>query len=265
MPILHGTNRYQINFSTLEDQVGPNSEARLIDAFVDYLEVDKLDFIIKGQSLEGRSAYAVESLLKLYCYGYLNRTRSSRRLAKLCKVNLEVKWLLGDLRPCFQTIATFRKDNAKGLKKVFGQFTCFLRGQRLDGESVFSKDTVATDGTKISGQNSNKNNYTPKKIERHLNYIDKKAEQYLADLEASDALEDEEQVSEVYLDVASKLDELAQRQTKYEELSGQLEVAHEQGETQVSTTDPDARSFAQPRKAAVVGLSLIHISEPTRP
>jgi len=124
---------------------------------VDYLNLSKLGFKEKGKSKEGRLAFPVESLLKLYYYGYLNRVRSSRRLEREAKTNIEAIWLMKGLKPCYKTIADFRKINGRSLKKSFQQLNRFLKS-----EGLLSDFVVAADGSKFRGQNSKKNNYNEK-------------------------------------------------------------------------------------------------------
>jgi len=151
MAVLKGIDRGQINFSSLEGLVAANSEVRLIDAFIDCCDLESLKLKEKGNSKEGRSAFSNSDLLKLYLYAYLNRTRSSRRIERLCKLNIEVQWLLKGLKPCYVTIANFRKDNPKALVKLFKAFVQFLREADL-----LHEDTVGIDGCFFSGQNSKK-------------------------------------------------------------------------------------------------------------
>lgn len=118
-----------------------------------------------------RPPYHPKDMLKLYLYGYLNRVRSSRRLEQEATRNLEVIWLLKKLKPDFKTIADFRKDNKKALKKVFQDFT-----KLCDEWELFGKELVAIDGSKFRACNSKKNNYSSKKLARHLQYLDEKIE-----------------------------------------------------------------------------------------
>jgi transposase len=243
MPLLTKKNRDQIQFLSWETLIAADNPVRVIDAFVDYFDLSALGFKIKGKSQEGRPAYSSDVLLKLYIYGYLNRIRSSRQLAIACVRNVELFWLLHQSRPCYKTIADFRKNNGKALTGMFRQFNAFLKG-----EGLFESDTVAIDSVKIGAQNSKKNNYNEKKVKQHLSYLDQQGDQYLAELEA---LDNEEQTEEErILEVAQKLDQLSQRKKKYKSLEGELKEARAKGETQVSTTDPDARAL--PKKMNTV-------------
>lgn len=169
----------------MDESIAPDNVVRLIDAFVDKLELDKLGVALP-QATEGRPAFHPKVLLKLYLYGYMNRVRTSRRLERECCVNKEVCWLLGELQPNYHTIADFRKNNPVHLKNVFRLFTSLLSEQNL-----IEGRTVALDGSKFRAQNSKKNNYNAEKIERHQQYIDKKTEEYLNALQENDAREEE--------------------------------------------------------------------------
>lgn len=255
---LLGSNRNQLEFFCLENAIAADSPIRAIDLLVDVLPLSELGFAEKGKSREGRPAYSSKMMLKLYLYGYFNRVRSSRRLERECKTNLEAIWLMKGLRPCFRTIAGFRQENSDALVNSFKAFNRFLRGEEL-----FSKEEVATDGTKIRGQNSRKNNYNEKKINQHLKHIDKKVEQYLEELDQVDMSEQEEHHEEKQLELAKKLDHLTQRRQKYEALSQQIEAAHQKGETQISTTDPDVRSLPVKLTTTEVGYNVVATAEST--
>ena len=151
-------DRHQFQLQSLDLAVDKNSIVRVIDVFVDLLDLKEIGFIIKGQINNGAPAFHAADLLKLYYYGYLNRVRSSRRLQRETITNLEAIWSLKGCRPSYKTIADFRKNNPKALKKVFTIFNRFLLEQNL-----FDTETVAIDGSKFQGQNSTKNNYNEKK------------------------------------------------------------------------------------------------------
>ena len=248
MPIIIGKDRNQMSMFCLEQEIDKHAEVRLIDAFVDWLPLEEMNFQTKGKSMEGRPAYQTGDLLKLYIYGYLNRIRSSRQLEKHSRINMELQWLLKGLLPCHQTINTFRKNNGRSLRKVFRKFNSFLRG-----EGVFDEDTVAIDGSKFRAQNSKKNNYNEKKVKDHLKYIDKQTDRYLKDLEENDQAEISDSTEENRLLIAEKLADLSVRRKKYESLKKEIELAHKKGITQISTTDPDARAL--PKKMNIVEVS----------
>jgi transposase len=215
----------------------PVRTVRLIDAFVDILDIERLGFTIrhKEKSDPGAPEYHPADLLKIYIYGYINRTRSSRQLERCCKINIEMMWLTNGLTPGYVTIANFRKNNPKALKQVFQAYNRFLQD-----EDLFGKETIAVDGAKISAQNSKKNNFSDKIIERHQKYIDKKASSYLALLDQTDEGANELMSND---EINEKLEQLAKRKTHYNNLQLQLNEAKKAGEKQISTTDSDARLF----------------------
>jgi len=223
---------------SLDEKIADDNIARLIDAFVECLDIESLDFTIrhKNKSAPGAPEYHPADLLKIYIYGYINRTRSSRQLAQCCKINIEMMWLVNGLTPGHVTIANFRKNNPKALKQVFRAYNRFLQG-----EDLFGKEIIAVDGSKIRAQNSKKNNFSDKSIERHQTHIDKKTEEYLALLDQTD-----ERANEVISkkEINEKLEQLSERKKHYNKLQEQLNEAKEQGEKQISTIDPDARLFS---------------------
>lgn len=256
MPIKIGTSRFQTSFFCLDTAVAQDSEVRLIDAFVEACDLTSLLFVAKGKSKEGRPAFSNKVLLKLYLYGYLNRTRSSRSLEKLARTNMEVLWLLDNLQPCYVTINSFRSINKRGLVKLFRAFNRFLKG-----EGLFDEELVATDGTKIRAQNSKKNNYNEKKVKNHLDYIDKQVERYLEELDLNDSQQIGDDTEERRLDIAEKLEQLKTRKDKYLGLKNQIEQAHNEGETQISTTDKDARALPKKMNIVEVGYNIVATAE----
>ncbi len=233
MSKINGIDRSQTSAFpiTLDEMIAEDHSVRVVDAFVDGLDIKQLGFSDFGASREGRPAYDTRVLLKLYIYGYLNRIRTSRLLERECARNIELMWLLGNLRPCFRTIAGFRSDNRKALEKLFKLFVQMLRSWNMYGA-----ETIAVDGTKFRAVNSKKNNYNPKKIERQLEYIDNRISEYLTALEKADAEHDTESGDSINADIITQL----HRKTKYEQIAAQLKQS---GDTQVSTTDPEARSM----------------------
>ena len=151
MQFIQGNNRHQTFFSTLEDQVAADNPVRLIDAFIDKLDLAKMGFTKTVHKSEGRPPYAPALLLKLYLYGYLNKIRSSRKLEKECSRNKELAWLLQNLAPNYHTIADFRKVHAAPLKAMFRLYVLFLGDAGLLG-----KTTIGIDGSKFKAVNSKK-------------------------------------------------------------------------------------------------------------
>lgn len=235
MAIINGSDRNQITFSSLEDRISKDNEVRFIDAFVDKLDLKQLGVRSLTQSEKkksGRAAYSDSLFLKLYLYAYLNGIRSSRKLEREAERNVELHWLLQGLVPNYHSIADFRKINASALQHLFKLFVLFLKDAGLIGGKI-----IAVDGTKIRGNNSKKNNYNAKKVERHLAYIEEKTKALLEEFDKADAAEEKE----VLLgDIEAKLERLKTHKIKYEQIQKELESS---GEPQVSTTDPDARAL----------------------
>jgi transposase len=224
-------DRHQIELSCLEEMIEQDNAVRFVDVFVNKLDLTQLKFKVKDLKTEGRPSYDSKVFLKLYFYGYLNGLRSSRRLERESKRNIELQWLLCKLVPNYHSIADFRKDNHAALRNTFKLFVLFLKDMDL-----VSGTHAAIDGTKFRAHNSKKSNYSAKKLERHLTYIEEKTNEYLKELDANDASENSVKVTEV----KQKIARLQQNKLKYELLKTALEQS---GETQVSTTDADARAL----------------------
>src|SRR5262245_44413906 len=192
MQFIQGSNRNQTYFVTLEEQVSTDNAVRLIDAFVDKLDLQQLGFINIAHKEQGRPPYAPAVLLKLYLYGYLNKIRSSRKLEKECSRNIELQWLLQNLHPNYHTIADFRKLHAAALKAMFRLYVQFLSEAGLLG-----KTTIAIDGSKFKAVNSSKHNYNQKKIDKHLQLIEDKTAKYLQELDDMDKQENTTDANEI--------------------------------------------------------------------
>ena len=178
MQQITGISRLQIRFSSLEDTISPDNQVRFIDAFVELIDLSKLDFAVKTLKTEGRPSFNSKVFLKIYLYGYLNGVRSGRDLEKECLRNIEKQWLLEDIRPNYHSISDFRKNNPIALKNTFKLFVSFLKDADLIG-----CQTIAIDGTKSRAHNSKKANFSQKKIDKHKAYIDAKSQEYLDQLE----------------------------------------------------------------------------------
>src|SRR2546425_1098121 len=151
---------------SLEDYVGEENPVRVIEVFIDELDLAGLGFSGTTPAVTGRSAYHPSTLLKIYLYGYLNRIQSSRRLEREAQRNIEVMWLTGRLMPDFKTIADFRKDNGPAIRNVCQQFTELCR--RLD---LFSEAVVAVDGSKFKAVNNRDRNFTSAKVQKRIEQI----------------------------------------------------------------------------------------------
>ena len=161
----------------LDDYLTDENEIRVIDAFIDSLILPDLGFkTIPADT--GRPGYHPSTMLKLFVYGYLNRIQSSRRLEREAGRNVELMWLLGGLAPDFKTIADFRKDNGKGIKNICREFIGLCRQLNM-----FSDAVVAIDGSKFKAVNSKENNYTPKKLQFHIDRVERHIDDYLQQLE----------------------------------------------------------------------------------
>jgi transposase len=237
MDYISGNDRNQMQFFALEEMVAQDSWARVIDLFVDMLPLKELGFKHTDLRKEGRPPYDPSLFLKLYLYGYKHSIRSSRKLEHTSKGNIELWWLLKGLKPSFRSIAYFRKDNAAALKAAFRYFVIMLQDLELiEGE------TIAIDSFKIRAQNNFRKNYNQKKIDRHLDYIDTKIEQYEQQLEEADAVEKEQ--------LKVKITTQNERRKKYAKIERQL---IENEDTQISITDPDAKLMHVNNNGAEVG------------
>ena len=231
MQYISGISREQVSLTSLDIYICSDHQVRFIDAFVDEIDLRKLGFKIKTLKKEGRPGYRSSLFMKLFLYGYLNGIRSGRDLEKECYRNVEVQWLLHGLTPNYHSICDFRKNNPKALRQLFKLFVSFLRSEEL-----IAGELIAIDGTKVRANNSKKANYSQSKIDRHVAYIDNKVEEYLHQLEAADATGNGIEIT----NIASKLASLKERKLNYEILEQQLQSS---GDTQISTTDPDARAL----------------------
>jgi len=231
MAYLTGSDRFQMHMNSLEDCIRQDNPVRFVDAFVEHIDMSKAGFVSSENKLEGRPSFQSKVFLKLYFYGYLNGIRSSRKLERESLRNVEVQWLLRRLVPNYHSIADFRKTNPKALRNTFKLFVLFLKD--LD---LVAGEVIAMDGTKIRANNSKKNNYSQKKIDRHLAYIEVATNQYLAELDQNDIKEQPDQVAHVQ----KKIERLKLAQIKYETLEKALNKSEE---GQISTTDPDSRAL----------------------
>jgi len=227
---------------SFDDYVAAENPVRFIEAFVDSLDLAAAGFARVQPKATGRPGYAPADLLKLYIYGYLNRTRSSRRLEAETHRNIEVIWLLRHLKPDFKTIADFRRINCKAFRPVFRQFVLLCRELGL-----FGKELLAVDGTRIKAVNNKDRNFTRASLKEFIRLADAKLDDYLKRLDHADAAETGTSGSRVE-NLAEKIAAVRGRRERCQEMLAELDRT---GESQISLTDPDSRAMAAHTRVAV--------------
>src|SRR6195256_5681726 len=233
----------------LEDWICEDNAVRVIDAFVDGLDLAGLKFGGVDPEATGRPSYHPSVLLKLYIYGYLNRVQSSRRLEREAGRNVEVMWLTGRLVPDHKTIADFRKDNGPAIRKVCAQFVALCRQIGL-----LTKASVAIDGSKFKAVNNRDKNFTRAKMERRLAQIDESVARYLSQLDTADLQEPSEALAAKTAHLKDKLAKLASEMERLKAIERAMLASPDQ---QISLTDPDSRSMATSgRGSGVVGYNV---------
>lgn len=219
----------------LDDYVSEENPVRVIDVFVDELDLGVMGFAGVVPEATGRPAYHPSLLLKIYVYGYINQIASSRRLEREAQRNVEMMWLTQRLAPDFKTIADFRKDNGTALRAVCRQFIALCR--RLD---LFAHAVAAIDGSRFKAVNTRDKNFTRASIKRRMEQVEASIERYMSALETADRHEGElAQAKSVRL--KEKIASLKEQMQAFEALEAQVHAAPDQ---QISLTDPDARAMA---------------------
>jgi transposase len=242
MSYLCGVSREQRMLlpDSVEDYVGAENPVRVVDAFVEGLDLNGLGFDRKPEGSAGAPPYDPKAMLKLYVYGYLNRIRSSRELEKATRRNLEVIWLLGRLMPDHWTINAFRREHRARFKAVFRQFNLVCGSLGL-----FGADLVAIDGTFLKAVNNPQRNFTRNKVKNLLEEIDRRSEAYLEALETSDreASAQSMAASDQATEAQRIRSRLAALESKRAECMALLAAMETSPTGQVSLTDPDSRSL----------------------
>jgi len=226
----------------LDDYVCEDNPVRVIDVFVDELDMESLGFAGVTPQATGRPSYHPSIMLKIYIYGYLNRIQSSRRLEREAQRNVEMMWLTSRLMPDFKTIADFRKDNGKAIRSVCREFVVLCRNLNLFADAV-----VAIDGSKFKAVNAREKNFTQAKMKRRLKQLEESIDRYFKQLDTIDR-----QQSSAHKDTATQLqDKIAKLK---ETMQGLKEIEAEMlnhPDKQVSLTDPDSRSMMTGGKGIV--------------
>ncbi|AYC31803.1 IS1182 family transposase [Pseudomonas cavernae] len=247
---IEGESRAQVSLlpECLDDYITDENPIRVVEAFVEQLDLAGLEFSGATPATTGRPSYHPAVLLKIYLYGYLNRIQSSRRLERECQRNLELMWLTERLAPDFKTIADFRRDNGKATRNVCRQFVVLCRN--LD---LFSQSIVAIDGSKFKAVNNRDRNFTKAKLRARMEQIEKSIDRYLAAMDTADRTQSDV-VEAKTSRLQDKIEKLKQQMQALKEMEQQL---HQAPDGQVSLTDPDARAMATSgRGTGVVGYNV---------
>ncbi len=248
---VEGVDRGQSTFlpECLDDWIGEDNPIRVIDVFVDELDLRELGFSGVDPKATGRPSYHSSCLLKLYIYGYLNRVQSSRRLEREAGRNVEVMWLTGRLAPDHKTIADFRKDNGRAIRQVCARFIALCRTMGL-----LTQASVAIDGSKFKAVNNRDKNFTRAKMERRLAQIEESVARYLQQLDSADRQEPSEALKTKTTRLQEKIEKLKEEMQRLDKLKVQMLATPDQ---QISLTDADARSMATSgRGSGVVGYNV---------
>jgi len=246
---IEGENRYQSTLfpESLEDYIAEDNAIRIVDAFVNKLDLKALGFEGAEPSETGRPGYQPAVMLKIYIYGYLNRIHSSRRLERESHRNVELIWLTGRLMPCFKSIAAFRKDNRQAIRRVCLEFVGVCRELQL-----FSATLVAIDGSKFKAINSRDKNFTRRSVKLRIKKTKANIDRYLAKLDAVD--KEEPEITEV---TATELKrKIASMEAKMDELKAYEAEVEAHPDKQVSVTDPDSRSMKKAGGGSTVGYNV---------
>ena len=217
----------------VDDYVGEDSPVRVVDVFIDELDLEALGF--KEAAATGRPGYHPATLLKLYLYGYLNQVQSSRRLEREAGRNVECMWLTGKLAPDFKTIADFRRDNGEALRAVCRQFVILCRQLGL-----IAGGTVAVDGSRFRAVNTRNRNFTPAAVRRRIEQVDVSIQRYLEMLDTADRQEGQE-VELRTARISDRIDALRHQLRELQTIEQALDAVPDR---QISLTDPDARAMA---------------------
>ena len=247
---IEGEDRSQVTLlpECLDDYIAEDNPVRVVDAYVEELDLQQLGFEGAEPALTGRPAYHPAVLLKIYIYGYLNRIQSSRRLEREAQRNVELMWLTGRLAPDFKTIADFRRDNGPGIRNVCRRFIVLCRDLKL-----FSEALVAIDGSKFKAVNSRDRNFTPGKIDARQRQIEQSIQRYLDALETADRT----QPAEVEAKTERLTDKIKKLREQMRELDRTKKQLKHEPDEQLSLTDRDARSMmSQAKGTGVVGYNV---------
>lgn len=242
MNYLKGTNRKQVVMSSLDDYIDEESEVRVIEELVEFIDIIKLGFKEGNNESTGRSSYSPRDLIKLYIYGYFNGIRTSRKLEKQTKINLEVRWLLKGLQPKHSVISDFRKANIDCFKNLFRNLVNIC-----DDFNLVGKELIAIDGTKVRADAAKNKYYTLKKLKLMEELTEEKLNEYLQVLEENDCEEEKKEIS-------NRIKALEEKKELYDELKEVLDKNNISG---ISITDSDAKRMKTGNtKGTIIGYNV---------
>ena len=232
---VEGMSREQTNLTPLciDEMISEENPVRAIDMVVESMKIREVGFVYGEPKETGRKAYNPEDMFKLYAYSYYNGIRSSRKIERECHRNIEVMWLINELKPDHKTIANFRKDNKKAIKAAFRQFTAICSELNL-----ISKEIVGVDGSKFRACNGRMRYHSKGKIAEKLKYYAESAEKYMNLLEQCDMEESETAPASKMSrnELQEKLEKIQKRVSELEEIREKVEA-----EGTIYLTDPDSR------------------------
>ena len=234
---VEGQDRSQVTLfpESLDEYIAEDNPVRVVDVFVEELDLKGLGFEGAEPEATGRPAYHPSTLLKIYIYGYLNRIQSSRRLERETQRNVELIWLTGRLSPDFKTIADFRKDNGPAIRRVCREFVMLCRSLNL-----FCDALVAIDGSKFKAVNGRDRNFTKHKLKARMQQLEESIARYLSELDRADR--DPRSVTEARVEhLKEKVETVKAQMRRLKQLGKQMAQTADE---QISLTDPDARSMA---------------------
>jgi transposase len=245
---IEGIDRSQVSLlpECVDDYVSEDNPVRVVEAFVGQLDLREMGFEAIDPEATGRPGFHPSVMLKIYLYGYLNRVQSSRRLEHETQRNVELMWLTGRLMPDHKTIANFRRDNGKAIRRVCRQFIVLCRALNL-----FAHSLVAIDGSKFKAVNNRDKNFTAAKMQRRMAAINESIERYLTSMDTADRAEPEVAALKKGR-LQEKIDVLKQQMERLKMIETQMNASPDK---QVSLTDPDARSMKN-REGGVVGYNV---------
>jgi transposase len=248
---IEGEDRSQVTLlpECLDNYIAEDNPVRVVDAYVEELDLQELGFEGADPAATGRPSYHPAVLLKIYIYGYLNRIQSSRRLEREAQRNVELMWLTGRLAPDFKTIADFRHDNGIGIRNVCRRFVELCRELKL-----FSQAVVAVDGSKFKAVNARDRNFTPGKVQKRQEQIEESIKRYLDALDTADRTQAPAEFQAKAEHLQDKLRTMREQMRRMQSIEQQLK---REPDGQLSLTDPDARSMATSgRGSGIVGYNV---------